>query len=85
MTAKTFGFVLCALLLGALPASAETAYGWITYVSLDGRQLMLNSQDMYHVACKCLQNAGINDRVVLVWEQQGNQRSVTSIDKLSPR
>ena len=85
MKAKLIGIVGCALLLGAFPASAETAYGWITYVSPNGHQLMLNSQDMYQVACKCLQNAGLNDHVVLVWEQRGTQKTILSIDKLPPR
>jgi hypothetical protein len=70
--------------LGALPALAETASGWVTYISQDGSQLMLNSRDMYEVTCKCAQKVSINDHVQLVWELQGTRRSISSIDKISP-
>jgi hypothetical protein len=68
----------------ASPSFAETQSGWITYISEDGHQLMMNSQDLYQVGCKCLQSARIDDHVQIFWEPRGKQKVITRIDKLGP-
>jgi hypothetical protein len=70
---------LLALVTGSA-ARADTAIGRITYISPDGHQLILDSNDVYSVAPHADPlSATVADRVKITFENHGVQRVINAL------
>lgn len=82
MTIRHAAAIAALLSLTAGGASAATATGRITYISSDGHQLMLDSNDLYAAGTNLdLSSVAVGNLVRLTWENRAGERLATAVSK----
>jgi hypothetical protein len=74
------GALAGALILAPAAAFAATATGTISYISADGKTILLNSTDEYTLGPKVdVSKLSISQRVKLTWSGSSTKRTATVI------